>query len=77
MEGLCVSSRGFTSHLRQGSIWPRALARPSCGDYPRPIRPWRIVANVLVVAALELGHPMALFVLVEAHDPSIHVEQGA
>jgi len=45
-------------------------------DYPRPIGPWRIVANVLVVAALELGHPMALFVLVEAHDPSIHVEHA-
>ena len=30
MEGLGVSSRGFTSHLRQGSTWPRAFARPSC-----------------------------------------------
>jgi hypothetical protein len=46
-------------------------------DYPGPIGPWGIVANVLVVAALKLGHPMALFVLVEAHDPSIHVVQGA
>ena len=46
-------------------------------DYPGPIGPWRIVAHVLVVTALELGHPMALLVLVETHDPSIHGEQGA
>ena len=46
-------------------------------DYPGPMGPWRIVANVLVVTALKFRHPMALFVLVEAHDPFIHVEQGA
>ena len=44
---------------------------------PGPIGPWRIVANVLVVTAFELRHPMVLLVLVEAHDPSIHGEQGA
>jgi hypothetical protein len=35
------------------------------------------VANVLVVTALELRHPVLLFVLMEANDLSIHGEQGA
>jgi hypothetical protein len=46
-------------------------------DDPGAIRPWRIVANVLVVTAFQFGHPMVLSVLVESHDLSIHGEQGA
>ena len=30
------------------------------------------MANVLVVTALELGHPMAVFVLMKAHDFPVH-----
>ena len=40
------------------------------------IDPWGIVADVLIVAALELRHPVLLFVLVEANDPPFHGEQG-
>ena len=41
-------------------------------DDPWTVGPRRIVTNVLVVSALELGNPMLLFVLVEADDPSVH-----
>lgn len=42
-------------------------------DDPGAKRPWRVVANVLVVAALELRNPVLFFILVEADDLSIHV----
>ena len=45
-------------------------------DDPGPIGPWGIVANVLVVTAFQLCHPMMLFVLAEANDPSVHGAQG-
>lgn len=41
-------------------------------DNPRTIRPWWIVSNVLVVTALELRHPMLLFILMKADDPFVH-----
>ena len=36
------------------------------GGYPMMFGIWRIVANVLLVAALEVGNPVAAFVHVEA-----------
>jgi hypothetical protein len=38
------------------------------GNDPRAHLPGRIVANVLRVAALEVGNPMVLVVLVKPHD---------
>jgi len=34
------------------------------------------VANVLIVTAFQLRHPVGFFVLVEGNDSSIHGEQG-
>lgn len=41
-------------------------------DNPRTIGPWWIVSNVLVVTALELRHPMLLFILMKADDAFVH-----
>lgn len=41
------------------------------GQYPRAIRPRRVVAHVLEMSALEFGHPVAFLVLVEARDASV------
>lgn len=35
---------------------------------PRPVLPGRSVPDVLLVAALQLGHPISLFVLMKAND---------
>ncbi|PIB40964.1 hypothetical protein AOA59_26260 [Pseudomonas sp. 2822-15] len=37
-------------------------------QYPGARLPWRLVAQVLGVAAGQLGHPVAVAVLVEAED---------
>ncbi len=34
--------------------------------------PGRIVTNMLIVAALEFGHPMCLRILVKSYDASLH-----
>jgi hypothetical protein len=40
--------------------------------HPRAIGPRRIVADVLVVAAREFGHPVLLFVEMETGDRLVH-----
>src|SRR3954471_708920 len=48
-------------------------ARPAFrGGDPRPLLPRRVVADVLVVPALQLGNPMSFHVLVEPRDPTPH-----
>ena len=42
------------------------------GDDPRAALPGRVVPDVLVVSALQLGHPVPLRVLVKARDPTLH-----
>ena len=44
-----------------------------CQD-PGPIRHRRLVAHMLTMAALEIGHPIALLVLVKPHNGPIHFE---
>ena len=39
---------------------------------PRAALPRRVVPHVLVVPALQLGHPVPLTVLVETRDPPLH-----
>jgi hypothetical protein len=41
------------------------------GRHPGPHLPWRRVADVLGVSALELGDPVPLGILVEPHDGSV------
>src|SRR5688572_13354052 len=41
-------------------------------DHPGPVGPRRIVADVLVVAAFELGHPVLRFIEMKAGDASFH-----
>lgn len=42
-----------------------------CRD-PWPVGPWRVVANMLGVAALEVGYPVTCVVLVKAGDTAVH-----
>ena len=42
------------------------------GRHPFSDLPRRIVPDVLVVAALQLGHPVAFFVVMIAGDPALH-----
>src|SRR3569623_3261361 len=48
-------------------------AAPFLGAHPRPQLPRGPVPNMLAVAARQLGHPVALFVLVEAGDGALHL----
>lgn len=41
-------------------------------DDPGAAFPGRIVADMLVVSALQLGDPVPLLVLVKARDPTLH-----
>ena len=61
-----ISGRG----IAEWALERRADARMAAldGNDPRPHLPGRIVANVLGVAALEVGNPMVLVVLVKAHN---------
>jgi len=46
------------------------IAAPVAGpQYPGPLLPGRVVADMAGVAALQIGHPMTLLVPVEADDP--------
>lgn len=38
------------------------------GDNPRTVRPGRVMANMLGVATLEVGDPVAVIVLMKADD---------
>src|SRR5262249_35816371 len=40
-------------------------------DHPGPILPWRMVAHVLRMPALEVGHPVAVGVLMKGDDFSL------
>lgn len=42
------------------------------GDDPRAVHPRRVVANVLIVAALESSDPVVLLVLVKRNDLAFH-----
>jgi hypothetical protein len=43
-----------------------------CSDDPRPVAPWWIMPDMLVVAALELSYPVLLIVLMEADNAALH-----
>jgi len=42
------------------------------GDDPRPVAPWWIMPDVLVMAAIQLSHPVLLIVLMEADNAALH-----
>jgi hypothetical protein len=46
---------------------------PAIGrDDPRPVAPWWMMPDMLVVATLELSHPVLLIVLMEADNAALH-----
>jgi hypothetical protein len=51
-----------------------AAAAALWGDDPRATFPGRVVADVLVVAALQFGYPVPLRVLVEVRDLTLHLD---
>jgi hypothetical protein len=61
----------FPAVEQSAEVVPPAL---TCGN-PRPVRPGRLMADVLMVSALELGHPMLLFILVITDDAFLHTGQ--
>jgi hypothetical protein len=40
--------------------------------HPRPCHPGRVVPHMLAMPAIELGHPLAFLVLMEADDRALH-----
>ena len=45
--------------------------------HPLPHLPWRIVAHVLAVTALELRHPVVLGILMEAGDGAVDARHAS
>ena len=43
-------------------------------DNPRSVDEWRSMAHVLGVAAIEIGHPVALFITTKPQDRALHDE---
>ena len=41
-------------------------------DDPRPVAPWWVMPNMLVMATLKLSHPVLLIVLMEANNAALH-----
>ena len=64
----CIAALAFLAieHLAES-----ARAAFGC-RHPRPIRKRRLMAHVLVVPALELGHPMLIGVAMIADDTLLH-----
>ena len=71
--------------LLRAAIWRRACVAfgtrqqaaegfgPAIGsDDPRPVAPWWMMPDMLMVAALELSHPVLLLVLVKSSDAALH-----
>ncbi len=51
---------------------PQSAAAPLGSDDPRAALPGRVVADMLVVPALQLGDPVPLLVLVKARNATLH-----
>lgn len=66
-----MSRRGFAAALT-GECFTDLLCAPFRCHYPRAIGPGGVVTNVLLMAAFELRDPVAVLVLMEAGDFSIH-----
>jgi hypothetical protein len=73
------------SMLLGAAVWRRACVafdprqqaaegfRPAIGsDDPRPVAPWWMMPDMLVVATLELSHPVLLIVLMKADNVALH-----
>ena len=63
--------------LRAVEHSPKVVAPAFRRCNPRPVRPGRLMADVLMVSALELGHPVLLFILVIADDAFLHTRLSA
>ena len=55
-----------------GEVGPDPGPPPLDRHHPRPDLPRRIVSHVLLVTALELGHPVIRIILMEAGDAAVH-----
>ena len=80
-----ISHKQSNALLLRAAIWRRACVAfgtrqqaadgfgPAiCSDDPRPVAPWWIMPDMLVVAALELSYPVLLIVLMEADNAALH-----
>jgi hypothetical protein len=76
---------GVGDGLIRAAVWRRACVAcdtrqhaadgvgPALGrDDPRPVAPWGIMPDMLVVAALERSHPVLRIVLMEADNAALH-----
>lgn len=80
-----LSHQHSNAWLLCAAIWRRACVafdtRPQvadgfgpalCSDDPRPVAPWWMMPDMLVVAAVKLSHPVLLIVLMEADNAALH-----
>lgn len=77
--GVATAVRGTEELRGRGLVAETAVqdrAQPGLArlgrEYPRPHLPGGIVADVLGVAAFQIGDPVCLVILMEADDSSIH-----
>ena len=49
------------------------LAAAFFGQHPWPERPRRIVPHMTAVSAIQLGHPIAVFILMKTDDDAFHL----
>jgi hypothetical protein len=61
----------FGIALRAGKSLANGLGSTFGRGDPRAVDPWRLVPHMLLVPALEPGHPMAFVVLAKADDAAI------
>jgi len=53
--------------------FPEMLPTPLLSRHPWPVGHWGLMPDMLSMAASQVGHPVALFVLVESNNRLIHV----
>lgn len=49
------------------------LRAPFFRCHPGPLLPWRVVPQVLRMAAFQIGYPVAVFVLMKRDDAAVHI----
>ncbi|HVY94420.1 MAG TPA: hypothetical protein VHA14_16780 [Bryobacteraceae bacterium] len=68
---MALRSRRFLTFFAKQLMAEEVRAARRGGD-PRAVFPRRFVADVLGVAAFEIGNPVSIFVLVEGDDAAFH-----
>ena len=68
--------RGFCVTRKAVQLLTDEALTTLCGEHQRPVGEGRVVAQMLLVAALEQGRPVSFFVLDETRYPPLHSVNG-